>query len=99
LWNVQDFDVNVSWLGHGSVEVEVFKVDVAKVCTFSQEYTVEEKFEELQGCCVGTHIARVADAVATNGDLCVLGLSFFGWTSQTTMVWHISFLLCNWMPL
>ncbi len=67
LWNVQDFDANVFQLGHGCVEVEVLKVDGAKACTFLQEYTVEEELEQFQGCCVGTHIARVADAVATNG--------------------------------
>jgi hypothetical protein len=45
LWNVQDFDANVFRLGHGPVEVEVLKVDGAKACTFSREYTVEEKLE------------------------------------------------------
>jgi hypothetical protein len=43
-----------------------------KRAPFLQEYTVEEKLEEFQGCCVGTHIARVADAVAPNGDLCAV---------------------------
>ncbi len=37
-----------------------------------QEYTVEEELEQFQGCCVGTHINRVADLVATNGDLCAV---------------------------
>jgi hypothetical protein len=45
LWNIQDFDANVFRLGHGRVEVEVLKVDGAKACTFSREYTVEEKLE------------------------------------------------------
>jgi hypothetical protein len=77
LWNVQDFDVNVFQLGHGSVEVEVLKVNGAKACTFLQEDTFKEKFEEFQGCCVGTHIARVADAVATNGDSCAVRVVLF----------------------
>ncbi len=76
LWNVQVFDANVFQLRHGHVEVEVLKVDEAKACTFSREYTVEEKLEKFQGCCVGTHIARVADAVATNGDSCAIRVVF-----------------------
>ncbi len=70
MWNIQDFDANVFPLGHGCVKVEVLKVNGAKACIFLQEDTVKEKLEEFQGCCVGTHIAKVADAVATNGDLC-----------------------------
>jgi hypothetical protein len=42
------------------------------VCSFLEEYTVEEELEKLQQCCVSTHIARVADAVATNGNPCVV---------------------------
>jgi hypothetical protein len=52
--------------------VEVLKVDGAKACTFWREYTVEEELEKLQQSCVSTHIARVADAVATNGDPCAV---------------------------
>ncbi len=77
MWNVQDFDANVFPLGHGRVEVEVFKVDGAKPCTFLREDTVEEKLEEFQGCCVGTQIARIADVVATNGDSCAVRVVFF----------------------
>jgi hypothetical protein len=77
LWNVQDFDANILRLGHGHVEVEVLKVNRAKACTFLQEYTVEEKLEEFQRCNVGTHIARVADAGAPNGDLCVVRVILF----------------------
>jgi hypothetical protein len=77
LLNVQDFDANVFWLRHVRVEVEVLKVDEAKECTFLEEDTVEEKLDEFQGCCVGTHIARVADVVATNSDLCVVRVILF----------------------
>jgi hypothetical protein len=48
-----------------------------KRAPFLREYTVEEKLEDFQGCCVGTHIARVADAVATNGDSCVVRVILF----------------------
>ncbi len=30
-----------------------------------------------KGCCVGTHIARVADVVATNGDSCAVRVVLF----------------------
>ncbi len=47
--DVQDFDANVLRLGHGSVKVEVLKVNGAKACTFLREYTVEEELEKFQG--------------------------------------------------
>ncbi len=47
------------------------------MCTFLREYTVEEELEQFQGCCVGTHIARVADAVATNGNPCAVRVILF----------------------
>ncbi len=72
VWDVQDFDTNLFRLKHGHVKVEVLKIDGAKACTFLQEDTVEEELEQFQGCCVGTHITRVTDAVATNGDLCAV---------------------------
>ncbi len=78
LWNVQNFNANVFRFGHGHIKVGVLKVDGAKACTFLQEYTVEEELEQFQGCCVGTHIARVADAVATNDDSCAVRVVHFG---------------------
>jgi hypothetical protein len=72
VWDVQDFDANVFRLEHGRVELEVLNVDGAKVCTFLREYTVEEELEQFQGRCVSTNIARVADAVAPNGDSCAV---------------------------
>jgi hypothetical protein len=70
--DIQDFDANVFLLRHGSVKVEVLKVNGVNACTFPREYTVEEELEKFQGCCVSTHIARVANAVVTNGDACVV---------------------------
>ncbi len=57
-------------------------IDGAKAGTFLQEYAVEEELEQFQGCCVGTHIARVADAVATNGDSCAVRVVLF-WSDFT----------------
>jgi hypothetical protein len=72
--DAQDFDVNVFGLGHGRVKVEVFKFDGAKTCTFLREYTVEEELEKLQ--------QWVLDAVATNGDPCVVRVVLV-WTDLT----------------
>jgi hypothetical protein len=80
--DAQDFDANIFGLGHGSVKVEVFKVDGAKACTFLIQYTVEEELEKLQQHCVSTHIARVADAVATNGYPCAVRVVLV-WTDFT----------------
>jgi hypothetical protein len=46
--DVQDFDANAFGLGHGSIKVEVLKVDEAKAGTFLREYTIEEELEKLQ---------------------------------------------------
>ncbi len=45
--------------------------------TFPREDTVKEELEELQRHCVCTHIARVADAVVTNGDPCAVRVILF----------------------
>ncbi len=97
MWGVQTFDANIFQLRHGRVKVEILKVDGAKVCTFLQEYTVEEVLEKFQGRCVSTHITRVADAVATNGDSRAVRVVLVWTDLHTTMVWHISFLLRNGM--
>jgi hypothetical protein len=80
--DVQDFHANLFRLEHGNVKVEVLKVNGAKACTFSREYTVQEELEKFQGRYVSTHIARVADAVATNGDPCADRVVFV-WTDFT----------------
>ncbi len=79
---VQNFDANVFGLEHGRVKVDVFKINGTKACTFLREYTVEEELEKLQQRCVSTHIARVADVVATNGDPCAVRLVLV-WTDFT----------------
>ena len=48
-----------------------------KHAPFLREYTVEEELDQFQGRCVSTHIARVADAVATNGDSCAVRVVLF----------------------
>ncbi len=41
--DVQDFDANILRIGHGSIKVEVLKVNGAKAGTFFREYAVEEE--------------------------------------------------------
>jgi hypothetical protein len=90
--DVQDFDANVLGLGNGSIKVEVLKVNGAKAGTFLREDTVEEELEKLQQHCVCTHIARVADAVVTNGDPCVVRvvLVWMGFTYKHGMAYFLS---------
>ncbi len=83
---------NVFGLGHGSVKVEVLKVDGGKACNFLREYTVEEELDRFQRCCVSTHIARVADMVATNGDSCAVRvvLDYTDFTYNHGMAYFLS---------
>ncbi len=45
--------------------------------TFPREDTVEEEVDKLQPRCGSTNIARVEDAVATNGDPCAVRVILF----------------------
>ncbi len=72
-------------------------VNGAKACTFLQEYTVEEKLEEFQGCCVDAHIVRVADTVATNGDSCAVRAVLFqsDFTNNPGLAYFLPFVQWN----
>jgi hypothetical protein len=85
--------VNISGIGHRSIQVEILKVNGAKAGTFPREDTVEGELEKLQQGCVCTHIPRVADAITSNGDQGAVRVVLLGQTSHTTMVWHVCFLL------
>jgi hypothetical protein len=91
-WDVCDFGADILRIGHWGIEVEVLEVDVAELCAFARENTVEQQFEEFEGCGVGADIACVTNTTAANGDV-RSGSSFSGRTSHTTMVWQISFRL------
>ncbi len=69
---VRDLDADVFRVGHGSVKVKILQVDGAELCTLPGEDTVEEKFDEFKGGGVGANVARVANPVATNGDMGVV---------------------------
>jgi hypothetical protein len=42
-----------------------------------REDTVEKELDMLQQGGVGTHVPRLADAIATNSDLCAVGVILF----------------------
>jgi hypothetical protein len=77
--DIQDFDASIFGIGHRSIQIEIFEIN--GVGNFPREDTVEEELEEelekLQRRCVCTHISRVADAAATNGDPCAVKVVFF----------------------
>ncbi len=95
--DVQDFDANAFGFGHRSIQVEALKVDGAQASTFPRENTVEEELEKLQQCCVCTHISRVADVVATNGDPCAVRVILFRtyFTYDHGMVYFLSLVQWN----
>jgi hypothetical protein len=66
--DVRELDANIFGIGHGSIKVEVFKVNGAEPCALPGEDTVEEEFDEFKGCGVGAHISRIANPVSANGD-------------------------------
>ncbi len=84
--NVRDLDADVFRVGHGSVEVEFFKVNGAEPCTLPGDDAVKQEFDEF----------REAVLVPTSPGKQILvplmvirvrsGSSFSGQTSQTTMV-------------
>jgi hypothetical protein len=93
-WDVCDFDADIFRIGHWGIKVEVLEVNGAEARTFVREHTVEEHLEEFEGCGVGANIPWETDATATNSDAGMIRIVFSGRTSQTTIVWQISF--CLW---
>ncbi len=62
-----------------SIQINVFRINGAKPSSLLREDTVEEELDKLQQGGVGTHNAsRVADAIATNGDLGAVQVILFG---------------------
>jgi hypothetical protein len=67
-WNVCDFDADILRIRHWGIEVEVLEVDVAESRASARENTIEQQFEEFEGCGVGANIACVTNTTAANGD-------------------------------
>jgi hypothetical protein len=66
--DVGELDAHIFGVGHGSVKVEVFKVNGAEPCALPGEDAVEEELDEFKGCGVGASVARKANPVAAYGD-------------------------------
>ncbi len=98
-WDVGDLDADIFWVGHWRIKVKVLEVNGAEARSFAREHTIEEQLEEFKGHSVGAHVPREADVIASDGDRVRSGLSLSGQTSQTTMVWQISFRLWAGMSL
>ena len=47
------------------------------MCTWARKHTVEKQFDEFEGCGVGSHITREADAIATDGDAGAIRIILF----------------------
>ncbi len=67
-WNVRDLDADVFQVGHGSVEVEIFKVNGAESRTLPGDDAVKKEFDEFKGGGVGADIPGEANPGASNGD-------------------------------
>ncbi len=75
--DVRELDANIFRLEHRCVKVIVLEVDGAELGAFPGEHTVEEELDELKRGCVGTHIARIANPVAADGDAGAVGIILF----------------------
>jgi hypothetical protein len=77
IWDVRELDANIFRLEHRHVKVEVLEVDGAEPGAFPGEHAVEEELDEVNQGCDGTHIARISNPVATNGDAGAVGIILF----------------------
>jgi hypothetical protein len=75
--NVSNFNADVFRDWHWSVKVEVLEVDGAEVCAWVGKRAVEKKLDKFEGHGVGSHVARKADAFATNRYAGAIRIIFF----------------------
>ncbi len=75
--NVSNFNADVFGVWYLSIEVEVLEVDVAETCARARQHTVEKKLDKFEGRGVGSHVAREADAIATNRYAGAIRIIFF----------------------
>ena len=61
-------DANVFRAIHGSTQVEVGQVIAGETCIWGGQSAIEEELDGFQRACFSTHVPRVTDAVAPNGD-------------------------------
>jgi hypothetical protein len=75
-WDVGDFDVDIFWVGHWHVEVEVLEVNGAEARSFAREHTIEQQLKEFKGRSVGANVPWEADAIASDGDASAIRIVF-----------------------
>jgi hypothetical protein len=71
---VSNFNADVFGVWHWSIKVEVLEV-----CAWARKHAVETRLDKFEGCCVGSHVAREADAIVANCYVGVIRIIFF-WT-------------------
>ena len=59
------------------LQIKVSYVEGAELGIFLGEDTVDHDFDQFERGCFGANVSCVADAVASDGDLCAIGVSFF----------------------
>jgi hypothetical protein len=73
---VRNFYLDVFWVRHGCIKVEVLEVNRAEACTFPRQVAVEQELDKFKRCCVGANVAWVAYAIAPNSDAGAIGVIF-----------------------
>ena len=62
----------------GGTEVEVFDVEAGKLSVASGQNAVDDELGKLEGSCGCANVARITDAVATDGDSCAMRVGLVG---------------------
>jgi hypothetical protein len=75
--NVSNFNVDIFRVRHQSIEVEIFEVNGAEMCTWSRKHAVEKKLHKIKELDVGSHVTWEADAIAANGDVGAIRIILF----------------------
>jgi hypothetical protein len=78
-WDVSNFNADLFRVWNWSVKVKVLEVRGAETCAWARKHTVEKKLDKLEGCGVGSHIAREADVIAADCYAGAIRIIFF-WT-------------------
>ena len=86
LRSVREFDSDIFWAVKRSAQIKIGNIKAGKLGTGTRENTVDNSLDEFKGSSVGADIAWITDAVATNGDSCLVGFSFLGPDIRTTLM-------------
>ena len=84
--DIGKLDAEILGALEGGAEVEVFDIEAGKLSVASGQNAVDDELDKLEGACGCANVARITDAVATNGDSCAMRVGFVGIRSHTTLV-------------